>query len=371
MSVSGFVASGYEQVREAFEKLVADGRETGAGLSVWSGGREVVGLSGGWADAARTRPWDTGTLAHTYSTSKPFAALTALAAVAEGRIALDAPVASYWKEYAAGGKQDTTLRHILTHRAGLTAFPSEAAGLDLLDDAGLRRCLETATPESEPGTVMAEHALTYGHLIDGALRAGTGRSLGQTYAEVVRPALGIDAWFGVPDAELGRVADLEHALPGGAEEFMTAVGPGYQRVLARPAGTLDTERLNSTGWRQGVFGAISLHASATALAAFYASLTSPDGPVRQLLGDELHDEYLKGQACGADGTVGVTLNWTLGPLRTDHIVGLGGLGGSAAYLSLRHGHGVGYVTRRLHDHSRVAEIAAVLDDNIGIEATCR
>jgi CubicO group peptidase (beta-lactamase class C family) len=86
MRVSGFVASGYEQVRDVFARRVDDGRESGASVSVWVGGEEVVGLSGGWADSGRRRPWRSDTLVHTYSTSKPFASLTALIAVAEGRL---------------------------------------------------------------------------------------------------------------------------------------------------------------------------------------------------------------------------------------------------------------------------------------------
>lgn len=369
MNVTGFAASGYEPVRDAFTRLVDDGRETGAGLSVWAHGAEVVGLAGGWADVAKTRPWKPDTLVHTYSASKPFAALAALTAVAEGKIGLDEPVSAYWTEYGAADKQQTTLRHILTHRAGLPAFPATARDVDLLDDDALRAALAASAAETTPGSVLAEHALTYGHLIDGVLRAATGRTLGETYATIVRPALGIDAWFGVPDRELGRVADLEHALPGGADQLISDVAPSYERVLAVPRGAFDPTRLNSVASRQAVFGAINLHASAAGLARFYSNLTSTDGPVRRLLGDQLHAEYLETQVCEHDQTIGARVNWTLGFLRTDAFVGLGGLGGSAAYRSLRHNHAVAYVTRRLHDHSRVAEIAAALHDNLNTAVT--
>lgn len=368
MTVSGFAAKDYEPVRDAFEKLFEDGSETGAALSIWSGGREMLQLSGGWADSGRSRPWRGDTLVHTYSTSKPFAALAALSAVAEGELALDEPVANYWKDYAAKGKADTTLRHILTHRAGLPAFPAAAAALDLLDDAGLRASLAAAAPESAPGTTIAEHALTYGHLIDGVLRAATGRSLGQTFAEAVQPALGLDAWFGVPEGELERVADVEFDLS--PKDFVDKLYPNYKRVLAVPAGSADASRLNSTAWRQAVFGAINLHASATALAGFYAHLTRTDGPVRRLLGPQLHGEYLRTQICGNDETVATTVNWTLGFLRTPSFIGLGGLGGSAAYWSLRNGHAVAYVTRHMHDHARVAKIAAALGDDLNTTVTC-
>jgi len=370
MTVSGFAEPDYEQIRDVFAGSVESGAETGAALSVWKDGVEVVGLAGGWVDAAGTKPWTADTLVHTYSTSKPFASLTALTAVAAGGLGLDEPVARYWKEYAANGKQDTTLRQVLTHRAGLPAFPPEAADIDLLDDEGLRRSLAEATPLHEPGTTTAEHAVTYGHLIDGVLRAATDRSLGEIYAEDVRPVLDMDGWFGVPDAELARVADLEYQLPGGAAQFVAEVCPSYDGVLRRPAGLLDPERLNTRAWRQSVFGAINLHTSATALGSFYSGLTSPEGPVRTLLGEELHTEFLASQACGPDRTAGISVDWTLGPLRTPNFVGLGGLGGSAAWWSFRHDHAVGYVTKRLHDHLRVAQIAIALGDDINMQVEC-
>ncbi|HET9420962.1 MAG TPA: serine hydrolase domain-containing protein [Nocardioides sp.] len=370
MTVSGVAGKGYEEVRAVFEELFKSEAETGAALSVWKDGEEVVGLAGGAADAGMTKAWTPDTLVHTYSTSKPFASLAALTAVAGGAIGLDEPVADHWKEYAANGKQDTTLRHVLTHRAGLPAFPPAAADLDLLDDEGLRRSLAEATPLYEPGTTTAEHAVTYGHLIDGVLRAATGRSLGEIYAADVRPVLGMDGWFGVPDTEMARVADLEYQLPGGPAQFVAEVCPSYEDMLQRPAGLLDLERLNTDEWRQSVFGAINLHTSASALGGFYARLTSPDGPVRRLLGEQLHAEFLASQACGFDQTVGISVNWTLGPLRTPHFVGLGGLGGSAAWWSFRHDHAVGFVTKRLHDHARVAQIAAALGDDINMQVDC-
>jgi hypothetical protein len=228
----------------------------------------------------------------------------------------------------------------------------------------------SSPPEFEPGSKVAEHALTFGHLIDGALRAATGRSLGEIYANRVRPALDVEAWFGVPADQHHRVADIEHAFPGGSMQFITEAAPTYEQVLAAPRGTLDPELLNSAGWRQGVFAAISLHASATGLASFYARLLSPAGPVRHLLGEELHAEYVRTQVCGYDETVGTTVNWTLGFLRSDSFIGLGGLGGTAAYWSYRNEHAVAYVTRRLQDHSRVAEIAIDLGDDINMEVSC-
>ncbi|MEO3749621.1 serine hydrolase domain-containing protein [Streptomyces sp. B6B3] len=360
MNVEGFVADGYEAVREVFQRLVDEGEETGAGVSVWRDGREVVRLAGGWADAARTRPWRDDTLVQPYSLSKAFVTLAALVAVRDGAVRLDEPIARYWPAYGAHGKERTTLRQVLTHRAGQPRFPDDAAGLDLLDDAGLRESLVRSAPEYAPGASLGEHALTYGHLVDGVLRAGAGTTLGETFRDVVRPALDLDAWFGVPEEALDRVADLEYADPEWPRQLHAAP---WLRI---PDGALDTRRTNSRVWRRSVFGAVNLHTTATAMAGFFSRLTDPEGPVRRLLGPELHDELLASQVTAFDEVFGTRITWTLGFVRDHGKIAKGGIGGSAAWWSLRHHHSCAYLTRRLADHSRAARIAASLNDDLTV-----
>lgn len=364
MTVSGFASDGYEKVERLLAELIESNQESGAGISIWAGGKEVVNLSAGWSDAGRTVPWRADTLVHTYSTSKPFAALAALAAVAAGEVELDRPIADYWPTYGQSGKKRTNLRDVLTHRAGQPAFPPPAAELDLVDEVGLRNSLAEAAPETVPGTVVAEHALTYGHLIDGVLLAATGQSLSHWFNDVARPAIGMDSWFGVPDADLTRVAHLEHGLPGGAAQMLVEVCPTYEYALSRPSGALDMARINSTEFRQSTFGAINLHTSAQGLATFYAHVVDPAGPLRALLGSELHDEFVRPQVTDVDQTVRERVTWTLGMFRTDSFIGLGGLGGSAGYWSFTNDHAVAYVTKRLHSHARIGQIAMAMGDNL-------
>ncbi|MET9793930.1 serine hydrolase domain-containing protein [Nocardiopsis alba] len=360
MRVRGETEAGYEGLREVLQGFVDDGRETGAGLSVRRGGREVVRLRAGWADMGRRRPWRDDTLVQTYSVSKPFAALAALVAVRDGALDLDTPISRHWKGYERHGKGATTLRDVLTHRSGLPSFPESAATLDPLDERGLIASLAEAEPEYAPGTRMGEQALTHGHLIDGILRGATGSTLGEIFGERVRPALDLDAWFGVPESELDRVADLEYAHPEWARDLPAAAW------LSTPRGALDPDRSNSATWRRAVFGGIGLHATASALSGFLARITDPEGPVRALLGAELHEEYLAPRATGHDDVFGTELTWTLGFLRDPGKIAKGGIGGSAVWWSTRHGHSCAYLTRRLDDHSRVAEVARVLGDDLSL-----
>lgn len=360
MRVGGYAEEGFDGVRQVFQELLDEGLETGAGLSVWRGGREVVRLSGGWADVERCRPWDGDTLVQPYSLSKPFAALAALVAVRDGALELDEPIAGYWKDYGLRGKEHTTLRHVLSHQAGQPRFPASAANLDPLDDAGLRESLAGEAPEYAPGTSVGEHALTYGYLIDGVLRAGANTSLGEVFNEVVRPALELDAWFGVPEHALHRVADLEYAEPDWAMRLPAAPW------LAVPDGVLDAKLSNSRAWRQAVFGGANLHVTASSAAEFFFRLTDEHGPVHTLLGTRLHAEYLSPQVTGHDTVFGTGLTWTLGFLRDDAKIAKGGIGGSVAWWSNAQGHACAYLTRRLDDNSRAARIAAVLGDDLTV-----
>lgn len=102
------------------------------------------------------------------------------------------------------------------------------------------------------------------------------------------------------------------------------------------------------------------------MAAFFSQLTSEAGALRALLGASLHDELLTSQVTGFDEVFGTRITWTLGFVRDRCKIAKGGIGGSAAWWSLRHHHGCAYLTRRLQDHSRAAEIAAALGDDLTV-----
>ncbi len=96
----------------------ADGLELGASLAVSVDGRNVVDLWGGHLDAGRTRPWERDSLVCVFSCTKGVVAMATMWAVAQGLVDLDAPVASYWPEFAAEGKGELPVRWLLTHEAG-------------------------------------------------------------------------------------------------------------------------------------------------------------------------------------------------------------------------------------------------------------
>ena len=120
----------FDAVRRVFEEQVASGREVGAAVAVTLDGDPIVDLWGGFADQARTTPWDRDTMVNVYSTTKGVTAICAHRLIDEGRLELDAPVARYWPEFAQAGKAEIPVRWLLSHRCGLPAvrepLPGEA-----------------------------------------------------------------------------------------------------------------------------------------------------------------------------------------------------------------------------------------------------
>lgn len=306
------------------------------------------------------RPWAADTLVMTYSCAKPLAALTVLTVVRDGDLALDQPVAELWPAYAAHGKQATTVRHVLSHQAGLAVFPEAAAGVAFDDRDALVALLADAAPAHEPGTACAEHALTYGHLCDELVRLATGEDLASRFARVAAEQ-GWDLHLRVAPADLARVAEPVAHDPTWPAAYRD--DPRWGPAMTRPEGLLDPTVLASDRWRTTPFPAVNLHASARGLASFYAALM--DGGVERLLGPELHAEYVGPQITGHDLLLDREVTWTLGFQVDEDEIGMGGAGGCGGWWSFRGGYAAAFVTRGLGTHDRGEQVWQLLEGSGG------
>src|SRR5690606_34469842 len=151
-----------------------------------------------------------------FSTTKGFTAALANLLVERGQLDLDAPVASYWPEFAAEGKGAIPVRWLLTHQAGLAHPTATCTPDDVLSWDGVVDKLAASTPLWEPGTAHGYHAVTYGFLVGGVLRRITGTTVGELFAAEVAGPLGLDAWIGLPAEQEPRVEPLSGGITPGA-----------------------------------------------------------------------------------------------------------------------------------------------------------
>lgn len=208
LAIGGRIEPGFEGVRDAFAANFAEHGEVGAGFSLVHQGRTVVDLWGGIADAATGAAYTEDTLQLIFSSTKGATALCANLLAQRGELDVDAPVSSYWPEFAEAGKGDIPVRWLLCHKAGLPYIDAPLGVEELLDWHTATKALAAMTPLWEPASVHGYHAVTYGWLVGEVVRRITGRSLGRFFADEVAGPLGLEFWIGLPDDQQARVAPL-------------------------------------------------------------------------------------------------------------------------------------------------------------------
>ena len=277
VAIEGTCDSRFERVREAFAENFVSRRETGASISIALDGRMVVDLWGGWADKARTRPWTRDTIVNVYSTTKGLTAICAHRLAAEGRLDLDAPVANYWPEFAANGKQRIAVRALLNHRAGLPAIRKPLVPEDLYDWRTMTDALAAEEPWWEPGTKHGYHALTFGYLVGEVIRRITGKSVGSYFKDEIAAPLKIDAHIGLDVHDDGRVAEMIGAPPPAPGEFnlFAEAAKHPESVTAKTFMNplvLSMATVNSREWRGAEIPGANGHTNGRALARLYGAM---------------------------------------------------------------------------------------------------
>jgi CubicO group peptidase (beta-lactamase class C family) len=341
----GHVAPGYEGVREAFARGFADGLESGAAAAAIVDGRAVVDLWGGTVER--------DSLVHVYSVSKPFAAACALWLVDRGVLELDARLAELWPEYAQGGKQDTTLRHVLSHQAGLPAWRAPQPLEALLDADRAAELLAAEPAWWPPGTAHGEHALFYGTLLGEVVRRADGRSLGALFRDEFARPWDLDVHIGLApeaDARVAPLADPDGIWPAG---LLDGRDEAYRLALDNPPALGHLDVVNSRAWRRAEVPAVNAHATARGVARFYAGLLGGgelDGV--RVLSEESVAAMTSPQATGRDRLLGLDVSWGLGVGLEDGGWGMGGIGGSLGWAIPARGLACAYATARIGGYDR-------------------
>jgi CubicO group peptidase (beta-lactamase class C family) len=276
LEVHGSVDARFAPVRDAFRSNFDRG-EIGAACSVYLDGLSVVDLWGGWTDADRTRSWRRDTLVNAYSVGKPIAALQLLQLVAAGTIGLDHLASTVWPELRAA-QAGATIRHVLSHRAGVPAIRRPLANRDLWDWGSMVRAVAETEPWWTPGTCHTYHANTYGFLVGELSRRRTGNDPGRWLREQLAGPLGADLAWGVAPADLDRCADIvwEGPSPGADDLDRMHALDEAQRMVAlayfNPPGLSGVGVVNSAAWRRALIPSANLHATADGVARVYAAL---------------------------------------------------------------------------------------------------
>ena len=360
MQIQGFHDLKFEAVREAFADLFNDPQERGAALCIQIGGDTVVDLWAGTADKDGEHAWHTDTIANLFSCTKTFTAVTALQLVEEGKLALDAPVAKYWPEFAAAGKASITLRQLLSHRAGLPALRELLPPEALYEWQTMVDALAAEAPWWTPGEGHGYAAITYGWLVGELIRRADGRSPGQSIVARTAQPLGLDFHIGLADDEFYRVAHIARSKgtqgDASAQRLLMAMmkepASMSTRAFTNPPSIMTST--NKPQWRRMEQPAANGHGNARSLAGFYSGLL--DG---RLLGPEMFAELTREHSVGEDKTLRTQTRFGLGCMLDQPQVGNAtyglsakafghpGAGGSIGFADPQQEVAFGFVTNTL------------------------
>ena len=355
MSINGTVAPGFEAVRAAFENNFATQGDVGASVAITIGGEMVVDLWGGTAtfDSGEA-DWQEDTIINVWSTTKTMSALCCLMLADRGDLDLYEPIATYWPEFAAAGKENVATRHVLSHSAGLSGWDEPLVFEDVLDHDKIAKLLAAQAPWWEPGTQSGYHALSQGFLLNEIVRRVTGRTLGTFFAEEVAGPLGADFHIGTGPELDSRVA---HVIPS-SQSLDDAIEPGADpialRTLGNPHMTADLSWRHD--WRRAEIPAANGHGNARSVALCHMP-TACGGSANgvTLMSEEGVNRIFDVQYEGPDLVLPVELKLGMGyglpspmlPLPNPRTCYWGGWGGSIAIIDVDSEMSFSYVMNKM------------------------
>ncbi|HEY6737884.1 MAG TPA: serine hydrolase domain-containing protein [Actinopolymorphaceae bacterium] len=326
-------------MRRVVDELIDSGAETGLQVAVYQDGEQVVDVVGGIADPTTGRRVTSDTPFHAWSVGKAMTA-TLVHRLADrgafGSEEYDAPVARFWPGFARNGKERVTIRHVLTHTAGVPGVPPDVTPDEVCDWGRFCARIAALEPWWEPGTKTAYHAYTFGFVLGEVARRVSDRPVSELLRTEIAEPLGVadELWFGVPETELGRMARLEDD-PATSGFDMPADAPFWK--LAPSALSPDA----GFGNRPDILRAdipAGGKVTARAIARLYAALLDDVDGVR-LLPPARVDTMTRVEYVGPDEVFGMPSAWSLGlacgrpgkaPGAQDTWFGWGGVGGSYA-----------------------------------------
>lgn len=342
-SVHGSCDDQFTSIRAALEANLESGEELGASIAVNLDGKTVVDVWGGWRDETRTQAWDQDTIVNVWSTTKTVTSLAVLMLVSRGQVDVHAPVARYWPEFAAAGKERVEVRHLLSHTSGVSGLEQPAAIEHLYDWETSTSRMAAQAPWWEPGTASGYHALNFGHLLGEVVRRVTGKSLKRFVAEEIAGPLGADFQIGAAAADTGRIAPVVPPPPLPFD--LATMDPSSPAVRTFTGPPPDANAANTAAWRAADIGAANGHANARSVARILSAVTL-GGQVNgtQLLSREAIELIFEEQCDGVDLVLGVPLRFGIGfglpkpetvpYVPTGRICFWGGWGGSVIVMDL-------------------------------------
>lgn len=365
--VSGTCDPRFTAVKALLQSNINADEELGASLVVNIDGDNVLDLWGGYADASKTKPWGENTITTVWSSSKTIVSLAALLLIERKLLDPFEKVCTYWPEFAANGKQDVEVRHLLSHSSGVSGWEGPISLPEVCDLDTATARLAAQAPWWTPGSASGYHSLTMGHLIHALTVRVTGKSIAQFVADELTHPLHADFRFGVPVSEYNRVADIipppappaDWKLEAPTDATGIETSSVFAKTLLNPM--MDASIANQDSWRSAVVPAANGNTNARGMARLL-SFISCNGSVggTRLLSPETVDLIFREQTLGPDLVISARTRFGIGFALNEpgpegagwwvpkgKICFWGGWGGSMAIMDVGRGVTITYMMNKM------------------------
>ncbi|PIG86591.1 beta-lactamase [Aspergillus arachidicola] len=320
--VNGTCDPAFSSVREILQQNISSDKELGASICISVKGKTVVDIWGGYADAARSKPWTENTIVSVWSMTKTVMGLAMLLLIDRGLVDPDAPVAKYWPEFGVNGKEGV---------------------LDtLLNVPKATENLVQQKPWWTPGTGHGYHLVSQGHLIGELVQRVTGKTLGEFVHDELAVPRNADFHLPVAEEEWDRIAEM---VPAQTNMDISALDPNSIMYRAMAGSPGNPNMPKEPAFRRSGLGSIGGFTNARG-ANDILSIITQNGTVegKRFLRPETVDKIFEVQASGPDQVIGLNIEWGLGFgigmlgtvdwLPSGKLAFWGGWGGSVALMDL-------------------------------------
>jgi len=307
--VQGTTTERFAGLVDHFQRKLDSGADLGASIAVFHHEELVADLWGGYRDEAKSVPWSRDTLVNVWSSTKTMTFLIALMLYDRGELDFNATVATYWPEFAANGKADIEVRHLMNHCAGLAGWDTPLTVDDLADWERTTGLLAAQAPWWPDRSMTGYHAITQGFLIGEVVRRITGTTIGQFFRSEVAEPLGADFFIGLPESEEHRVSMV---IPPPSENL---AGDAPESIRRRALWQIDDWALGprQRTWRAAEIPAANGHGNARSVATVQQVMAN-NGHVggHRLFAEKTGDMVFQRQVGGVDQVLKLDMNFGLG-----------------------------------------------------------
>ena len=335
--VHGNTTEKFAALRDVLSNQLDSGADIGASIAVVHRDELVVDIWGGHTDAAKTKEWVRDTIVNVWSTTKTMTFLVALMLVDRGELDFHAPVATYWPEFAANGKENIEVRHLMAHSAGLSGW-EDIAPEQIADWELSTAKLAAQAPWWTPGDGSGYHLVTQGHLIGEVVRRITGETIGQFFKREVADVLNADFHIGLPESEEHRVSIVIPPPPMDATQL--GIEPGSVAYKSYTGPLLDATYPQHRWWRAAEIPAANGHGNARSVATIQAIIAGKGQTQgHRFFSEATGDLIFQSQSHGVDRILGTEIHFGMGYGLASSIMPLGpracywgGYGGSVIIM---------------------------------------